>query len=206
MSVLPLVHLNFFNNFVGYTLHRERYNAISACQRKRPLVLVTLFLDTNFVSDNVLQQALGEVDGLRFVMLEDKMPGLFDHYTEGHSICFWFRNIFPNMAVCFGAESDIGHHGELILNGSVYVKGELLESFIEERIYGRITSEHNFLVDLQSLIHEDKLNRVALEHQWNKIQIRCTLRSCVTEEIKHGQKQREYISTNRNPGWKIFDS
>ncbi|KAI9115214.1 hypothetical protein K1719_013533 [Acacia pycnantha] len=150
--------------------------AISACQRKRPLVLVTLFLDTNFVSDNVLQQALGEVDGLRFVMLEDKMPGLFDHYTEGHSICFWFRNIFPNMAVCFGGESDIGHHGELILNGSVYVNGELLESFVEERIYGRITSEHTFLVDLQNLIHEDKVNRVALEHQWNKIQIWCTLR------------------------------
>ncbi|XP_028785838.1 uncharacterized protein LOC114741749 [Neltuma alba] len=123
----------------------------------------------------LLSQALREVDGLKFVMLEDKMPE-WDHYTEGHSICFWFRNKFPNMALCFGGESDIGHHGELVLNGTVYVNGELLESIIEDRVYGRITSQHTLMFDLQNLIHEDKLRGVALEDEWNKMQICCTLR------------------------------
>lgn len=129
-----------------------------------------------FLIDVVLKQALREVDGLRFVMLEDKVPEWSDHYTEGHSISFWFRNTFPNMAVCFGGESNIGHHGELILNGSVYVNGELLESIIEEKVFGRITSEHTFLVDLQNLIQEDKLKRAALKREWNQMQICCTLR------------------------------
>ncbi|KAK4285373.1 hypothetical protein QN277_002079 [Acacia crassicarpa] len=169
-----------FKNLIGL-----QYLDVSNCVHLRhfraiPPNLQELEVEDKHLSSEscriLLSQALGEVDGLRFVMLEDKMPEQFDHYKEGHSICFWFRNIFPNMAVCFGGESDIGHHGELILNGSVYVNGELLESFVEERIYGRITSEHTFLVDLQNLIHEDKLNRVALAHQWNKIQIWCTLR------------------------------
>lgn len=78
---------------------------------------VTLFSDTKFDPRNVLHQALREVDGLRFLMLEDKMPEWFDNSTDGHSICFWIRNKFPNMAVCFAEH--MGYHGELVPNGSV---------------------------------------------------------------------------------------
>ncbi|KAK4285375.1 hypothetical protein QN277_002081 [Acacia crassicarpa] len=119
----------------------------------------------------LLCQALHEVDGLKFIVEEDKAPEWLDHYVEGDSCSFWFQNEFPNMAVCFGALiEDIWHSPPKMLI-DVRVNGTDVGLPEGQTIFAPLSTPHVFLFDLRRLFFEDKLKSVVSERGWNHVDI-----------------------------------
>ncbi|KAK4285377.1 hypothetical protein QN277_002083 [Acacia crassicarpa] len=119
----------------------------------------------------LLCQALHEVDGLKFIVEEDKAPEWLDHHVEGDSCSFWFQNEFPNMAVCFGALiEDIWHSPPKMLI-DVRVNGTDVGLPEGQTIFAPLSTPHIFLFDLRLLVLEDKLKSVVSEHGWNHLEI-----------------------------------
>ncbi|XP_028785836.1 TMV resistance protein N [Neltuma alba] len=123
----------------------------------------------------LLSQALHEVDGLKFIVEEDKTPEWFDHYVEGDSWSFWFQKEFPNMAVCFGALIEDQWHTPPKLLIDVRVNGTDVGFPEGQTIFAPLTTPHVFLFDLRGLIVEDKLKYVVSEREWNHVEISCVL-------------------------------
>ncbi|KAI9115265.1 hypothetical protein K1719_013584 [Acacia pycnantha] len=108
-------------------------------------------------------RALHEVDGLKFIVEEDKAPEWLDHYVEGDSCSFWFQNEFPNMAVCFGALiEDIWHSPPKMLI-DVQVNGIDVGLPEGQTIFAPLSTPHIFLLDLRRLVLGDKLKSVVSE-------------------------------------------
>ncbi|XP_054816455.1 disease resistance protein Roq1-like [Prosopis cineraria] len=163
-----------FKNLIGLQKLKLSYCDVLRKVRAIPPNLKELeVVDLNLKSGSVLlNQALREVDDLRFVIQEDRMPEWFDHYTKGGSMCFWIRNKFPNMALCFaGKVDDERYFRKPCLDGWLSINGKLIENLERHVIDGRITSQHVFLFDFRRLVPEDKLKSVVLERQWNHVEI-----------------------------------
>ncbi|KAK4285376.1 hypothetical protein QN277_002082 [Acacia crassicarpa] len=123
----------------------------------------------------LLCQALHEIDGLKFIVEEDKTPEWLDHYVEGDSWSFWFQNEFPNMAVVFGALIEYPWPSPPKLLIDVRVNGTKVGSPEGQIVFAPLTTPHIFLFDLRLLVLEDKLRSVVSEREWNHVEISCVL-------------------------------
>ncbi|KAI9115468.1 hypothetical protein K1719_013787 [Acacia pycnantha] len=123
----------------------------------------------------LLCQALHEIDGLKFIVEEGKTPEWLDHYVEGDSWSFWFKNEFPNMAVFFGALIEYPWPSPPKLLIDVRINGTKVGSPEGQTIFAPLTTPHIFLFDLRLLVLEDKLRSVVLERGWNHVEISCVL-------------------------------
>ncbi|XP_028770003.1 TMV resistance protein N-like [Neltuma alba] len=118
-----------------------------------------------------IKEALHEVDGLKFIVEEDKTPEWFDRYVEGHSLSFSFQKEFPNMAVCFGALIEDVWHSPPKMLIDVRVNGTDVGFPEGQTIFAPLTTPHVFLFDLRPLVLEDKLKRAVSECGWNHVEI-----------------------------------
>ncbi|WJX93001.1 hypothetical protein P8452_74576 [Trifolium repens] len=48
----------------------------------------------------LLIQELHEAGNKSFCLPGTRMPEWFEHYNNGHSISFWFRDKFPSISLC----------------------------------------------------------------------------------------------------------
>jgi hypothetical protein len=96
------------------------------------------------------------------------MPEWFEHYNNGHSISFWFRDKFPSISLCMvGLMRKITTRFRPI----VIVNGNIMKTKLPTKIWFDfefpMLTDHIFIVGERHIKFEDNVDEVLSENEWN---------------------------------------
>ncbi|KAL2335507.1 hypothetical protein Fmac_016720 [Flemingia macrophylla] len=113
-----------------------------------------------------LNQELHEAGETQFYLPGERIPEWFDHLSKGPSISFWFRNKFPDKALCLvigPVDDESGMFRPMvIINGN--------KSFLGSG-YFMMGMNHTYVFDLKMIEFEDDLYQEHLENEWNHAEV-----------------------------------
>ncbi|KAL5173154.1 TMV resistance protein N [Glycine soja] len=104
------------------------------------------------------------------------IPEWFNHQSRGPSSSFWFRNEFPHNVLCLLLARVECIYEDYIPMLTVFINGKRhkITSWLE---YGegtgvrKVKLNYTYLFDLESAFELDDLSEVALEKEWNHVEI-----------------------------------
>ncbi|KHN24483.1 Putative ribonuclease H protein [Glycine soja] len=123
-------------------------------------------------SSMLSNQELHEAGQTKFWFPGDTIPGWFNHRSRGTSSSFWFRNEFPDNVLCLLlARVDLGNYIIDYPVPKVFINGEPLNDLYEKGRVSKVKLDYTYLFDLKSALKVYRLSEVALEMEWNHVEI-----------------------------------
>ncbi|KAL5142720.1 TMV resistance protein N [Glycine soja] len=125
-------------------------------------------------SSMFLNKELYEAEKISFCFTGATIPKWFNQQSRGPSTSFWFRNEFPDRVLCLIITpldfwNLMGHATPL-----VFINGKLQELKIFQPIdtkYTMLELDHTYLFDLSWVCIIDDMFEVALEKEWNHVEV-----------------------------------
>ncbi|XP_014617687.1 TMV resistance protein N isoform X2 [Glycine max] len=125
-------------------------------------------------SSMFLNKELYEAEKISFCFTGATIPKWFNQQSRGPSTSFWFRNEFPDRVLCLIITpldfwNLMGRATPL-----VFINGKLQELMIFQPIdteYTMLELDHTYLFDLSKVCIIDDMFEVALEKEWNHVEV-----------------------------------
>ncbi|KHN08829.1 Alcohol dehydrogenase-like 6 [Glycine soja] len=121
-------------------------------------------------SSMLSNQELHEAGQTMFCFPRGSIPEWFNHRSRGPSSSFWFRNEFPDNVICL-LLARVEFQDEIVCHmPKVFINGKLHYDF-DYVIAKKVKLDYTYLFDLKSAFELDDLSEVALEKEWNHVEI-----------------------------------
>ncbi|KAH1206309.1 TMV resistance protein N [Glycine max] len=117
-------------------------------------------------------QELHEAGQTEFLFPGATIPEWFNHHSRGPSSSFWFRNEFPDNVLCL-LLARVEYTYQCISKLTVFINGKR-HKIIPRGPGSQGTKEklnYTYLFDFKSYFELDDLSEVALEKEWNHVEI-----------------------------------